>query len=413
MKLNKKLLLGAISSVLALGVGLASTQVFNSNTVTAATNTMKLAHGAYVYNKQGKRLKKYRGSKNKTHFHKNTNVKHQGTIKSIERDSKQYYLLDDDNYNQSWLPYKKIKGKYYYNIGHGGYIKAVNVSKINGQPLYVADATVTLKITGPVSKNFSTGTGTSKTKLKNGMKVKIDYICSTLSGNGYENCYHIANTNDAIFSTSLVKNKPHQRLATKTKDTYIKLTPNSSAYNISSLQNSDSITISGPEAVDYIPVIEALYLWVPQDNKTELFYCMANSDDTAFLYRAVEANAFYIKAADTKYISGPQLTPINTPEEAKSDSKIATTSDKQSLQNLIDREAIVKATENYNDAAYYRYKKSYDKYLDYAKKISASKTPTIIEVKQAAWLLNRAQQLIAITKEEANNSMVGVRPVVY
>ena len=45
--------------------------------------------------------------------------------------------------NWYYLPYKKIKGKEYYNIDHGGYIKAVNVDSINGNKSFTNYATVT------------------------------------------------------------------------------------------------------------------------------------------------------------------------------------------------------------------------------------------------------------------------------
>ncbi|RMC50778.1 hypothetical protein F5ESL0225_04075 [Lactobacillus sp. ESL0225] len=139
MKLSKKILLGSIAGILTLGAGLPVSQQLKSTPITAATtsnnNTLKLIHGAYVYNKKGRRLKKYCGSWSNTHLRKGTNVQYSGTVQPIEKDSKQYYLLNDDNYNQSWLPYKKIKGKYYYSIGHGGYINAANVNEIDGQPL--------------------------------------------------------------------------------------------------------------------------------------------------------------------------------------------------------------------------------------------------------------------------------------
>lgn len=150
MKVNQKFMLGVTAYTLVFGV-VSTLANQNSTTVAAATSTnkLKLVHGAYVYSKSGKRLRTYRGSKQKTHLKKGATVKFTGSIKPIERNSKHFFLLDDDNYHQSRLPYRKVDGKYYYSIGNGGYIKASNVNQIAGKPLYISEAKVkctTLKL---------------------------------------------------------------------------------------------------------------------------------------------------------------------------------------------------------------------------------------------------------------------------
>ncbi|MDF7682150.1 FIVAR domain-containing protein [Lactobacillus sp. ESL0679] len=420
MKLSKKILLGSIAGILTLGAGFPISQQPISTPVAAATtsstNTLKLVHGAYVYNKKGKRLTKYRGSRYNTHLHKGTNIKYAGTIQPIEKGSKQYYLLNDDNYNQSWLPYKKIKGKYYYNIGHGGYINAANVSEIDGHPLYVASTTVTVKISGPAAKNFSIGTGNNKIKIKNGMKLKVDYIFSDIAGNGLSNFYHVANTDSTNIVARLVKGKPRQRLATKTNGTFIQFAQATPAYSIKSILNPNSqknITID-KDLVDYKQVIESVYIWDSQDNKAELFYRLVSnkSTDTLSVANALENNLFYIKAADVKYISGPQLTPINTPEEAKADTKIATTSDKQDLQELIDQEPKIKAYSNY-DKYYSPYGTYYDDFLKQAKDITSSTTASVAEINQATWLLNRAQEQLKNADKASTDLNIDAYPANY
>ncbi|MCO6549012.1 MAG: SLAP domain-containing protein, partial [Gilliamella sp.] len=133
---------------------------------------LELNYNSYVYDKDGKRLTKFRGRKNNTHLLKGTPVKYSGTVEKTDRDSKQYFLLDDDNYNQSWLPYEKIGTKYYYNIGGGGYINAANIEKIDNKPLYTAEATVTID----APDKFIVGYGKEKVMVKPGQKVKVDRV---------------------------------------------------------------------------------------------------------------------------------------------------------------------------------------------------------------------------------------------
>ncbi|WP_172997059.1 SLAP domain-containing protein, partial [Lactobacillus helveticus] len=65
------------------------------------SNTIKLIHNAYVYDKNGKRLKKYEGKAKYTTIAKGVTVNSNGT--------------------------KTIDGVLYYSLGGGAYIKAANV----------------------------------------------------------------------------------------------------------------------------------------------------------------------------------------------------------------------------------------------------------------------------------------------
>ena len=58
--------------------------------------------------------------------------------------------------NWFYLPHKTIKGKQYYNIGHGVYIKAVNVRSIDGYILCVNYDTVHI---APIPLSANTGNG--------------------------------------------------------------------------------------------------------------------------------------------------------------------------------------------------------------------------------------------------------------
>ena len=343
---------------------------------------LELNYNSYVYDKDGKRLTKFRGSKSNTHLLKGTPVKYSGTVEKTDRDSKQYFLLDDDNYNQSWLPYEKIGTKYYYNIGGGGYINAANVEKIDNKPLYTAEATVT--INAPMK--FIVGYGKEKVMVKPGQKVKVDRVSLIQYDPSTVVCFRLSGTKTGFFAKKIAKKQPRQKLLTYTFYDYILNTDNTDVYDI----NGQVRTNLGEtfDTGDKIPVDEELYIWQPKENKAELFYHIARNGDTidSVQYgKITEDYRSYIKVTGTSHISGPQLTPINTAEEAKADAKVATRADKTDLQKLIDQDKVVKANENYQKNG----SKFYDRAIKNANEINDSNTASIAEVKQAARLLKQ------------------------
>lgn len=343
---------------------------------------LELNYNSYVYDKDGKRLTKFRGRKSNTHLLKGTPVKYSGTVEKTDRDSKQYFLLDDDNYNQSWLPYEKIGTTYYYNIGDGGYINAANVERIDNKPLYTAEATVT--INAPMK--FIVGYGKEKVMVKPGQKVKVDRVSLIQYDPSTVVCFRLSGTKTGFFAKKIAKKQPRQKLLTYTFYDYILNTDNIDVYDI----NGQVRTNLGEtfDTGDKIPVDEELYIWQPKENKAELFYHIARNGDTfdSVQYgKITEDYRSYIKVTGTSHISGPQLTPINTAEEAKADAKVATKADKTDLQKLIDQDKVVKANENYQKNG----SKFYDRAIKNANEINDSDTASIAEVKQAARLLKQ------------------------
>ncbi|BDR59968.1 SLAP domain-containing protein [Lactobacillus xylocopicola] len=420
MKISKKLILGAVAGTLALGgaIPLATT---TSNTVTAATTTnkLKLAHGAYVYNKAGKPLRTYRGSTWKTHLKKGATVKFTGAIEPAERNSKHFFLLDDDNYNQSWLPYKQIKGQYYYGIGAGGYIKASNVSQIAGKPLYTSEATVTIK-DNFTNKPYAVGIGKDKTTIKNGKTFKVDRITSVSSDPEDLIEYRVSGTTNAFILTDSVKTKPRQNLKVYTKYTYISFLQTADTYDNYGSKRATSLIHSTFLPGDMYPVEELTYLWIPSENKAELFYLLKYSWEPFTLSSPANYTGnpgygdglVYVKADNTKYVSGSFLKPDNTPEQAQIEAKTATSADKEELQKLISQAKniptkMLEAATNRN----YHYKYI----LQFAKDTIKSTTASISAVKKVVFLLDQAQNdVINKTKEqdEIDNILDGTTPYI-
>ena len=389
--------------VKAANVGVVNKQVQDGN--------LELNYNSYVYDKNGKRLYKFRGSKKNTHLRKGTPLKYSGSVEKIDRNSKQYFLVNDDNYNQSWLPYKKIGGKYYYNIGAGGYVNAANVGQIDNKPLYTTDVSVKVNTTSAIR----VGTGKERTSIKPGEKVKVDRVSQVLSGPSYRASYRISGTKTGFFATSIVNKKPRQQLLNYTYFTYVSASKNIDAYDANGQARSNLTAINGATTSfakgTFIPVDEVLYIWNNKENKAELYYHLApNTTVSDISLQTINKDSMtFVKAADSEFVSGPLLKPVNTVDEAKADAKVATETDKQDLQKAINQDEKVKASENYQQ---YRHE-TYDAALAYAKQINSSNTASLQEVKQITLTLKNQQNSWFLPADElkVNSELVLTKPL--
>ena len=125
----------------ATSINIEQAQTTTSN-VNSEQGKLTLNHKTHVYNKKGR--KKYSYLKTNGLLKKGASVRYAGKIKALSDPDTKRYSFNDKDMNWYYLPYKTIKGKQYYNIGHGGYIKAVNVDSINGNKLFTNYATVTI-----------------------------------------------------------------------------------------------------------------------------------------------------------------------------------------------------------------------------------------------------------------------------
>ena len=97
----------------------------------AGKNVMFLKTNTYVYNNKGQRIKK-----------QGTLVTYSGSVKAASSsDDFFFYPSESSNKDPQALKQYKIKGKVYYALGGGRYVKAVNVSKINGQYVFTKQPT--------------------------------------------------------------------------------------------------------------------------------------------------------------------------------------------------------------------------------------------------------------------------------
>ncbi|QNQ84370.1 hypothetical protein FP435_08045 [Lactobacillus sp. PV037] len=91
--------------------------------------TLRLNHNSYVYDKNGKRIIHFNNDKQKTVLRYEIPINVPGKLKKATSQNPFYYVIK--NNEKYYLPAKKIKGKYFYAIGHGGYVRAYNVATID------------------------------------------------------------------------------------------------------------------------------------------------------------------------------------------------------------------------------------------------------------------------------------------
>lgn len=382
----------------------------------SSTSKLSLSHNSYVYNKNGKRLKKSKASK--TYFKQGEEVKGAEAVQPIEPDTKQFYLLEDDNYNQSWLPYTKIHGQYYYKISSGSYIKATNVGLINSKLLYTAKATVKVR-NSKKNKSFTIGNGKDKTKIVRGRKYQVDALTAIFDKPNSSTKYRISGTTDAFLPAEEVKVRPQHNLKIYTKYTYISFNQKTGTYDARGAAKPTNDLRSTFAGNDLYPVEELTYIWIPSENKAELFYLLRDSWNKPDFFtfsnylNTASAGLIYVKAANADYLSGPYLKPDNTPEQAQADAKTATTSDKQSLQNLIDQENI----SSYQNPSSGRIcDRRFNYALEFAKAVNSSDNATIAEVKKATAILTKTQADVlncSESQEAADKILNQTTPYVY
>ncbi len=102
----------------------------------AGKNVMFLKTNTYVYSKKGQRIKK-QGT-----LRKGALVTYSGSVKAASSsDDFFFYPSESSNKDPQALKQYKIKGKVYYALDGGRYVKALNVSKINGQYVFTKQPT--------------------------------------------------------------------------------------------------------------------------------------------------------------------------------------------------------------------------------------------------------------------------------
>ena len=299
---------------------------------------VKLIHNAYVYDQNGKRIKKYNG---KTKLTKGTTVNSYGT--------------------------DTINGKDYYQLNAAGtaFVKASNV-----------DSTSSVTITMKKNAYIYDGNGNTKKKtVKKGKKVKATearYIGTKLYYKiGDDQFVKAANVgkvsskldpvNEPDGSATVDDNSSYDTNLNASIVTTTKVAP---LYDIKGQADSTRSFGAGQKQ----QVSELRYIATSANSTPELFYKLASGRG-------------YLKATDVIY-SGKTLSPVNTPEQALTEVTVATAADKAKLTPSINEANAIKNTDAYKLASSSA-KSAYDKAITDATAVNNNASATVAQVNEA------------------------------
>ena len=299
---------------------------------------VKLIHNAYVYDQNGKRIKKYNG---KTKLTKGTTVNTYGT--------------------------DTINGKDYYQLNAAGtaFVKASNI-----------DSTSSVTITMKKNAYIYDGNGdTEKKTVKKGKKVKATearYIGTKLYYKiGDDQFVKAANVgkvsskldpvNEPDGSATVDDNSSYDTNLNASIVTTTKVAP---LYDIKGQADSTRSFGAGQKQ----QVSELRYIATSANSTPELFYKLASGRG-------------YLKATDVIY-SGKTLSPVNTPEQALTEVTVATAADKAKLTPSINEANAIKNTDAYKLASSSA-KSAYDKAITDATAVNNNASATVAQVNEA------------------------------
>ncbi|WEV36699.1 SLAP domain-containing protein [Lactobacillus sp. ESL0677] len=456
MKFNHKLMM--VSAAVLLGAspivsGVQATTVqaakkSSTNKSASKKGTIQFSHNAYVYDKNGKRLKKYMGEAKYTKIAKGISVNYSGK--------------------------KRINGKLYYAIGNGAFVKAGNVGYVDGKKV---TTTSTSQVTATLKRNayiYDASGKTNKKKIKKNTKVTVDqliYIGSKLYYriSGQSNQF-IKSANVASTSSTLkpVNSKPAQKPNkpakptgdNQTAATVITLSRNAYIYDGQGNTNKKLVKKGQQVTVDQLQYIGSkLYYrindsnypgkdqWIKKSNVgvvtgtqlkpansqptadanstlitlgrdshvydaqgvaqatntfpkgytarvTELRYIWVAADNKAELFYALQSDKNgFIKDDDVSALSGVKLSPVNTSQSAQEAITVATATDKSDLQTALNQDATVKSSDAYKLAAK-SLRDAYDTAAAAASQVNSSQTATVSQVKDALAKLTAAKSAL-------------------
>lgn len=412
------------------------------------SNIIKLTHNAYVYDKNGKRLKTYMGSAKYTTIAKGVTVNSNGT--------------------------KTINGVLYYSLGGGAYIKAANV---DGK---VATSSSTKKTSSKNTSSNKPSTDESEdstsTKLihnayvydVNGKRIKkyegkskltkgteIDtYGTVNIKGKKYYQldkegtAFVKAGNVDRPTTITLKKNayiynsegKTKKKLVKKGKTVktteakyigtklYYKIGDDQfvKAANVGKVKGEELDPINEPDGAATVEVpdtedvnstkvitkgVVSLYDIKGQKYANRIFDAGVSQQVSELRYIATSVNStpqlFYKLASGRGYlkedevtVDGKILNAVNTPEQAKADVTVATTADKAKLTQSINEAASVKASEIYKLSSSTA-KAAYDKAITDGAIVNNNASATIGQV-------NEAESAITSAKAKLNGAKIAV-----
>lgn len=322
----------------------------------STTKTIKLARNAYVYDKNGKRIK---GA---------------GTLK---KDAVITYTGT-----------KKIKGKEYFNLGKGQYVKTANAKPVkkNTSETKSTDKQTYIKLAANsvVYNEKGEAPETNKQILEKGTEYEVSKA-KKINGKWFyqvganqwikaDNAY-ISSGKAIITDPNYVEPKPTSKVDENA--TIVTLKTNASTYN----SNGGLISSNAFSQGQSLRVSALVWIWVPSENQAVQFYKIASDSKS------------YIKLSDVSLISGKQLSPTNTADDARDQILPATESQKNDLRAAIADAETVKASEKYK-AATQEQQHEYQLAVLRANEILSKSSATAAQVKNAINAVLSAKNVI-------------------
>ena len=263
---------------------------------------LTLNHRTRIYNKKGKKVYSYLRANGL--LQKGSSIQYAGKVQTTTDAMAERYSFHDINWNWFYLPYVTIKGKEYYNIGHGGYIKVVNVAKINGNDLYTNEASVTTKLWSTQTKiPLYDNQGKQLDKyLSGGQKIVLDKETNSEEFGpkrintppAIQKLYRIKGT-DEFIGNVYIKTTPRQLLPFYSVFTQVYAVNDAKYYDKDGKAFTGTLLRKGPS----VSVSTAIKIINPDSKKEELYYQQADNPRCFF------------KASDIKYLAGPKLSEPN------------------------------------------------------------------------------------------------------
>lgn len=149
---------------------------------------MILNYNSAIYNKNGKRI-------GKKILKKGMPVSYKGRIQADPKAVFYYFKYNKDG--EYSLSHKVIKGEWYYSIGKGQYVKAYNVSHINGEIMYTDKPTYIV----PNSDMYILNKKLQPTDkfVRAGKRVKVDGAAVNGDGDNAELYYRLAGKDEYLW----------------------------------------------------------------------------------------------------------------------------------------------------------------------------------------------------------------------
>ena len=317
------------------------------------STSTKLIHNAYVYDVNGKRIKKYEG---KSKLTKGTEIDTYGTV--------------------------NIKGKKYYQLDKEGtaFVKAGNVDR---------PTTITLKKNAYI---YNSEGKTKKKLVKKGKTVKTTeakYIGTKL--------YYKIGDDQFVKAANVGKVKGEELDPINEPDGAATVeVPDTEDVNSTKVITKGVVSLYDIKGQKYA---NRIFDAGVSQQVSELRYIATSVNSTPQLFYKLASGRGYLKA-DEVTVDGKILNAVNTPEQAKADVTVATTADKAKLTQSINEAASVKASEIYKLSSSTA-KAAYDKAITDGAIVNNNASATIGQV-------NEAESAITSAKAKLNGAKIAV-----